>query len=140
MKKDESSDNIIAYSALFAAIFFTGFLLSWAYVKAPTKPAMTFAFAQVGTISFQVQDHTVRTTLAIESTNTDDVRWIGENKLSLQKFLQVTLETSAPEKITTPNGAKFSQLQNLLTEAMRSRFPNRNIQQVVITDYLTSTD
>jgi hypothetical protein len=94
-------------------------------------------FANVGPISFHVKDFTIRTSLAIQSSN-DGASWVNDNKVALQALLQQSLESTEPQLMTVPGADKFTSLQAALTKSTSASFPNAPNVQILVTDFVTS--
>lgn len=137
--KSEDSDNSIAYMVAFCAILVIGFVLAWQYSKPPIDPSSNIAFANVGPISMQAREFTMRTSLALQSTP-EDGEDVIKNRAALLMFLQATLENADPATLSSSDGSKFALLQKQLTEAVNTKFPKIKVQQVWITDFVTSPD
>lgn len=139
IKESQFSDNSIAYIALALSVLVTGFLLAWLFLKPPGKADAASVFFQAEALSFQVQDYTVRTTLALQFPR-ENGKWLAEHKKPLQNALQETLETLEPALIASTNSGKYQEMQNLLADAIHAKFPAAQIEHVWITDFLTSRD
>ena len=137
--KTEDSDNSIAYMVAFCAILVLGFVLAWQYSKPPPNPSSNVTFANVGPISTQSREFTMRTSLALQSMPEDGDE-VLKNRAALLTFLQITLENADPATLSSPDGRKFAMLQKQLTEALNTKFPQIKVQQVWITDFITSPE
>lgn len=137
--KVEDSDNSIAYMVAFCVAMVVCFLLVWIYAKPAPDPAMNTSFAAFGPISLQSKEFTMRTSVALQSLPENNAE-ISKNKNAMTNFLQVTLENADPALLGSRDVKKFSQLQQMLTEAVNSKFPQAKVQKVWITDFVTSPD
>lgn len=134
-----NSDNGIAYMAAFFLLLVIAFFLAWMYTQPPTDPAMNVSFAKVGPISMQAKEFTMRTSLALQSAP-EDVPELEKNKKAIFSFVQMTLEKTDPATLGTPDVQKFPYLERQLLDAVNLQFPKAKIQQVWITDFVTSPE
>lgn len=138
--KHESDDNTFAYIAVVVVAALIGLLLAWGYMRQQQQNEQPVAaFASLPTFRFQGQSFTVRTTVALQSS-TQDAAWINENKKSLQKFVEITLEKTEAKQLNGNKPDKLPALQDQLTSAINKKFPEANVQQVLFTEFLTSPD
>jgi flagellar basal body-associated protein FliL len=138
--KHESNDNTVAYIAVIVVAAMIGLLLAWGYMRQQQQnDRPVAAFASLPTFRFQGQSFTVRTTVALQ-TSMQDAAWVVENKKSLQKFVETTLEKTDAKQLSGNKSDKLPNLQDNLTEAINKKFPEANVQQVLFTEFLTSPD
>jgi hypothetical protein len=137
MKKNTSTDRTVAYLSTAILVLIAGILIVWIYIKNQNQAMVDGAFANVGPISFQAKDFTIRTSLAIQSSN-DGASWVNDNKVALQALLQQSLENTEPQLMTVPGADKFTSLQAALAKSISTKFPKAPNVQILVTDFVTS--
>jgi hypothetical protein len=137
MKKDTSTDRTVAYLSTAILVLIAGILIVWIYIKNQNQAMADGTFANVGPLSFQAKDFTIRTSLAIQSSN-DGASWVDDNKVALQALLQQSLERTEPALMTAPGADKLTNLQAALTKSVSASFPKAPNVQILVTDFVTS--
>ena len=139
-KKPTNNENWIVYIAAIAFAIAMGVFFVWLYYyqnNRQSTPEQTFS--QMNTVRLQLQDFSLRATLTLQSAE-DDAAWIKKNRRQVEGFLESTIRDAPAEELNTSSPDKIPQLQDKLTEALNKQFPKANIQQVLITEFLTSRD
>ncbi|WP_338848897.1 hypothetical protein V8J88_08135 [Massilia sp. W12] len=141
MKTD--NDNSVAIAVSLAALLVLGLVLAWRFAKPPLDPALEAALAarysHIGPISLQSREFTMRASFSLK-IEAKDSEQIGKMRNALSNFLQQTLENYDPATLNSPDVAKFTKMQGMLTQAVNEKFPQVKVNQVIITDYVTSAD
>lgn len=135
------NENLVVYLSVivFAAIFGVLLALVYYYQQQQKLPGSDQSYTKMGTMRFQLNDFSMRATLALQSGN-DDLEWMNKNRNAVQQFLEESLKNTKPATLTSSKPEKLQQLQNELTEELNKKFPQAHVQQVLFTEFLTSHD
>lgn len=139
-KKAAVNENLIIYIAVIVFSIALGVFVVWIYYYQKNQQASpTKAYSQISTVRLQLQDFSLRANLTLQSTDMD-TDWLKKNKNQVEVFVESTIRDTPPEELNASTPEKIPQLQDKLTEALKKKFPNANIQQVLFTEFLTSRD
>jgi flagellar basal body-associated protein FliL len=138
MKQKNSTDNIIAYLTIVLAMV-AAMATAWFTLKTGERYSPNVAFANIGPLSLQKEDFTMRTSLAIQSS-IDDADWVIKNKRTLENTLQSALERTDAGLMTDQGPDKIAHLQAQLAKEINANAPQNKMLEIVITDFITSHD
>jgi flagellar basal body-associated protein FliL len=132
-----SNENATIYIGL--AVFFItfGLLLAGGYFYQKQANAAQVVFSALPTVQMQLQDLTLRTNLSLQLA---DPEWLSKNKGKVQVVVETALRDAPPEQFSSNTPDKIPQLQARLTQEIQKQFPKANVEQVLITEFLTSRD
>ncbi len=134
-----NNENATIYIGL--AVFFITFGLLLAggyfYQKQKQANAAQAVFSALPTVQMQLQDLTLRTNLSLQLA---DPEWLSKNKGKVQVVVETALRDAPPEQFNSNTPDKIPQLQARLTQEIQKQFPKANVEQVLITEFLTSRD
>jgi flagellar basal body-associated protein FliL len=133
------NENNTIYIGL--AVFFVTFGLLLAggyfYQKQKQSEVAQAVFSALPTVQMQMQDFTLRTNLSLQLADPD---WLSKNKGKVQVVVESALRDTPPEQLSNYTPDKIPQLQAKLTQEIQKKFPKANVEQVLITEFLTSRD
>ncbi len=135
----DNSDRTIAFLVALLFLLIGGMAAAAWYFKPPPDPATNVSFAKVGPVGLQGSDFTMRASLALQA-GAENAKDLEKSRSQLEKFLVVRLQNADPKLLASKDANKFTLLQQQLTKDVQETYPKLNIQQVWITDFVTSPD
>ncbi len=135
----DTSDRTIAFLVALLFLLIGGFAAAAWFLKPPLDPATNVSFAKVGPLGLQAGDFTMRASLALQGS-AEDGKELEKNRSQLEKFLAIQLQNADPKLLSSKDVNKFTILQAQLTKDVQQKYPKINVQQVWITDFVTSPD
>lgn len=138
-KEIDTSDRTIAILVALLFLLIAAFAVAWWFLKPPPNPASNVSFAKIGPLGLQAETFTMRASLAVQ-TDLSNAKEAEKNRSQIEKFLQIRLQNIDPNLLISKDANKFTLLQAQLTKDVKDKYPKINVQQVWITDFVTSMD
>jgi len=137
--KTASPDNTIAYVAIALVMFVASAFIAWLALRTPEPAVPAATYMKVGPVNFRVQDRSARVTLDLQSLQKDGT-WAKQNYGALETVIESVLTDTSPEMMNAPNDVKFADLQGRLRKELNKHFPEAKVENVFVTDYVSSKD
>lgn len=138
-KEVDTSDRTIAILVALLFLLIAGFAAAWWFLKPPVNPANNISFAKIGPLGLRAETFTMRTSMAVQ-TDLANAKDIEKSRSQIEKFLQIRLQNIDPNLLISKDANKFNILQTQLTKDVKENYPKIGVQQVWITDFVTSMD
>lgn len=135
--KTKQSDNLLMYIVCGAVVLVgLGYAGIWFYFQ-QTRLQSDVSYATYGPMVVRAQQFSIKTTIAVQ-TSKDHASWLGESKKELEFALQTALANTNQSRIRQPDGVAY--LQEELRDAINTTLKTKNVQQILLTDFIIQSN
>ena len=131
-KTRQVDTNVIIIGGAFSVVLI-GMMSLWLYFSYSARPVSPSTYANFGPLVVRSSEFAIKATIAVQ-TRTEDANWLAKNKKELDFALQAALANVDPKRLREPEG--LSNVQTVLRDAANTALNTRNIEQVLLTDFI----
>lgn len=133
MAKARQIDTNIIIIGGAIAIVLIGLLLVWLYFSYSARPVSRSTYASFGPVVVRSTEFSIKATIALQ-TRKEDADWLANHKKELNFALQAALANVDPKRLREPEGISY--VQTTLRDAANTALNTRNIEEVLLTDFI----
>ncbi len=115
------------------AIVLVGVLSVWLYVSYSSRPVSSSTYSNFGPVVVRSSEFAIKATIAVQTRN-EDANWLASHKRELDFALQAALSSVDPQRLRGPDGITY--VQTTLRDAANTALNTRNIEEVLLTDFI----
>lgn len=130
-KKNTEKNNYILI--IVALLFIISLILVFSYILQLNKKTSNFQYFEIKNMTVQSKNYDVVTNLAIESSVSGN-EWLKNNQQSLQTVLKNIIYKTDMDQMS--NSEKLTYLENSFIKETKKTFPQAQVKDVIITDFL----
>ncbi|RBA23850.1 flagellar basal body-associated FliL family protein [Herminiimonas fonticola] len=115
------------------AIVLVGMLSVWLYFSYGARPVSPSTYTSFGPVVVRSSEFAIKATIAVQTRN-EDATWLASNKKQLDFALQAALANVDLKRLREPEGLTY--VQTILRDAGNTALNTRNIEAVLLTDFI----
>ncbi len=115
------------------AIVLIGLLSVWLYFSYSARPVSPSTYASFGPVVVRSSEFSIKATIAVQ-TRKEDADWLNSHKKELNFALQAALANVDSKRLREPEGVSY--VQTILRDAANTALNTRNIEEVLLTDFI----
>lgn len=115
------------------AIVLIGLLSVWLYVSYSARPVSPSTYSSFGPMVVRSSELAIKATIAVQTRN-EDASWLSSHEKELDFALQAALTNVDPKRLREPDGVTY--VQATLRDAANAALNTRNIEEVLLTDFI----
>lgn len=135
-KASQIDTNVVIIGGAFAIVLI-GILSVWLYLSYSAKPVSPSTYASFGPVVVRSSDFAIKATMAVQTRN-EDASWLASNKKELDFALQTALANVDPLRLRDPQSVTY--VQTTLRDAANKALNTRNIEEVLLTDFIVQAE
>ncbi len=133
MPKARQSDNFTAYVLVALTCTVICIAMTWMYLLYQERTASNIAYSSFGPIVVRGSEFSIRATMAVQTRN-KDASWVEANQKQLNFAMQAALASADPVRARAPDGVTY--VQGILRDAVNTALGTRNVQEILLTDFV----
>jgi flagellar basal body-associated protein FliL len=131
-------DNIVLYAVGGALTFvLIGFVVAWFYFKQSAHLEPQVAYVSFGPLVVRASHYSIRTSVAVQTANSQE-SWVQDNKQQVELALQEALSGIDQDRARQPDGVAY--LQTVLRDRVNAQLHTKNVQDVLLTDFIIQSN
>jgi flagellar basal body-associated protein FliL len=131
-KARQIDTNVIIIGGAFAIVLI-GMMLVWLYFSYSARPVSPSTYSSFGPVVVRSSEFAIKATIAVQTRN-EDASWLASHKKELDFALQTALANVDPKRLREPEGVSY--VQTILRDAANTALNTRNIEEVLLTDFI----
>ena len=131
-KAKQIDTNVIIIGAALAIVL-VGMVSVWLYFSYSARPVSPSTYTSLDPVVVRSSEFAIKATIAVQ-TRKEDAKWLANNKKELNFALQAALANADLTRLREPEGVTY--VQTMLRDAGNTALNTRNIEEVLLTDFI----
>lgn len=131
-KARQIDTNVIIIGGAFAIVLI-GMMSIWLYFSYSPQPVSPSTYSSFGPVVVRSSEFAIKATIAVQTRN-EDANWLASRKKELDFAFQAALANVDPKRLREPEGVSY--VQTILRDAGNTALNTRNIEEVLLTDFI----
>ncbi len=132
IKTRQIDTNVIVIGGALAIVLI-GMLSVWLYFSYSNRPVPPSTYASFGPVVVRSSEFAIKATISVQTRN-EDAKWLASHKKELDFALQAALANVDHQRLREPEGITY--VQTILRDAANTALNTRNIEAVLLTDFI----
>lgn len=135
-KARQIDTNVVIIGGAFAIVLI-GVMSIWLYFSYSARPVSPSTYASFGPLVVRSSEFSIKATIAVQ-TRMEDAKWLASHKKELDFALQTALANFDPKRLREPESVTY--VQTTLRDAANKALNTRNIEEVLLTDFIVQAE
>lgn len=133
MAKAKQTDTNVVILACILALLLIAILFAGLYFMYSGRPVSASTYSSFGPIVVRSSEFSIKATFAVQTRN-EDADWVKNHQRELNFVLQTALANADPKRLREPDGVIY--VQTMLRDAANTALNTRNVEDVLLTDFI----
>jgi len=135
-KARQIDTNVVIIGGAFAIVLI-GVMSIWLYFSYSARPVSPSTYASFGPLVVRSSEFSIKATIAVQ-TRKENAKWLASHKKELDFALQTALANVDHKRLREPESVTY--VQTTLRDAANKALNTRNIEEVLLTDFIVQAE